>query len=134
MPLRHLSGSSASSTYGTASFAHKKLSTSPTAPQTCRATSSRGWTITSMCSEGPPSGPWRRVRSVSLTCSRLLLCPGGRDQAVAMEVQGHRLPHLNSCQSGLRVPRAHSPGISKTRAGAVSVTGLFVPYQDSVAV
>lgn len=69
MPRRRSWGSSASSTSGTASSAPRKSPTSPTAPRTCPATSSPGWTITSTCSEGQPSGPWRPARSASWTCS-----------------------------------------------------------------
>lgn len=83
-PRRHLLGSSASSTSGTASSVHKRSSISPTAPRTCRATSSPGWTTTWTCSEGLPSGRWRPARSVSLTCSHPPLCLGGRGRAVAL--------------------------------------------------
>lgn len=95
-PRRHLLGSSASSTSGTASSVHKRSSISPTAPRTCRATSSPGWTTTWTCSEGLPSGRWRPARSVSLTCSHPPLGPGGRGRAVPLmapvELRANFLP------------------------------------------
>lgn len=109
MPRRHSWGSSASSTYGTASFVHKKLSTLPTAPRTCPATSYPGWTTTLMCLEGLQSGPWRPVRSVSLTCSCLLLCLGGQGWAVPVGSARPPPPPAklckSPCQNGLGPPK-----------------------------
>lgn len=94
MPHRPLLESLASSTYGTVSSGHRRSSTSPTAPRTCQATSSHGWTTTSMCSEGLPSGLWRPVKSGSWTCSCLLL-PRGHIPSGCLGTSRHLFPiHL----------------------------------------
>lgn len=91
MPHRPLLESLASSTYGTVCSGHKKSSTLPTAPRTCLETSSHGWTTMSMCSEGLPSGLWRRARSVSWICSYLLPVQEARIR-LFWGVQGHLSP------------------------------------------
>lgn len=90
-PHRPLLESLASSTYGTAFSGRTKSSALPTAPRICRETSSHGWTTTSMCSEGLPSGLWRPVRSVSWICSYLLLVQEARTGLWG--VQGHLFPN-----------------------------------------
>lgn len=47
----------------------------PTAPVTCLATSSPGWTTMWTCSGVHPNGPWRHVKSDCWTCS----CPSRRE-------------------------------------------------------